>query len=312
MLRSGKLELGILKEVGGRVVLLRESGEENLLKSNPELWNESPDDRYKPGDKAKWKEYGGHIVWLGPQSGWWNQQDAYPKNTGKAWPPDPYLIYGNYDVVESTDTYAKLEGPASPVSGVRLIKEYWLEDERTVRLRVTAENIRDSAVNWGLWTNTRFPGETRSYIPLDSNRNPEFSFKGDWAEKSDIPFGVVDGFFTFLVDEPVSAGKSGWDSKVFATPKGGLLAAFPQDKVFIKKANLDFADRVHNEHGFAEIYNNVPAQPDGWSLLELEFHGPYQTLIPGESMSFEETWQLFDYDGLRNTDTHVNFLKGLE
>ncbi|WOO41374.1 DUF4380 domain-containing protein [Rubellicoccus peritrichatus] len=298
ILQKENLELGILADVGGRVVLLREAGGENLLKSDPTLWNEAAVDRFSPGDEPVWKEYGGHIVWLAPQSDWWNHQTEFPQMKDKDWPPDPYIIYGKYDVVESSPAYAKLIGPNSPVSGMRLIKEYWVEADQTVRLRVTAENIRDEPVNWGIWTTTRFPGETRSYLPLDPRQDPEFSFKGSFADsKNPLPYRIVNGFFTFSIDEPVPAGMEGWSNKVFATSLDGWLAAFPGKKAFIKRADTRFANQVHEEHGFAEIYNNVPANQGGWSLLELELHGPYSKIFPRDSISVEEVWHVFDYDG---------------
>ena len=311
MLRRGDIELGILAEVGGRVVLLRRPGGENLLKSNPNLWNEAPEKRPSPSGNPGWKGYDGHIVWLGPQSGWWNQQDRFPKMKGKDWPPDPYLIYGDFEVVEKTNHYARLVGPESAVSGIRLTKEYWLEEDGKVRLGVTATNIRDEPVSWGIWTNTRFPGKTPSYMPLDPSQQPEYAIKGKWEiRKNPMPYQVVDGFFTFMPEAPSPPGEKSLRNKVFATPLDGLLAAFTKDQLFVKKADTRFASKVHPNQGFAEIYHVVSAPSrKGENVMELEFHGPYRMLAPGESMSFEETWELWPYSGSKAVQEQVDFLQ---
>ena len=40
-------------------------------------------------------------------------------------------------------------------------------------------------------------------------------------------------------------------------------------------------------------------------------HGPYQTLAPGASMSFEQTFELVDYEGPEAQEGHLARLQGL-
>jgi hypothetical protein len=46
-------------------------------------------------------------------------------------------------------------------------------------------------------------------------------------------------------------------------------------------------------------------------ILELEMHGPFVTLRPGESMRFEQTAEVRPYDGPEDPDAHVSFLRAL-
>jgi hypothetical protein len=67
--------VGILPAVGGRIVHFSVDGCANILKSDPKNWDEADSLRPKISAKSNWKEYNGHIVWLGPQSEWWVYQD---------------------------------------------------------------------------------------------------------------------------------------------------------------------------------------------------------------------------------------------
>ena len=75
ILSNDQVEVGVLPEVGGRVVLLRKPGLQNILKSDERLWVDA--EKHKPEISAfsDFKAFNGHIVWLGPQSEWWIHQD---------------------------------------------------------------------------------------------------------------------------------------------------------------------------------------------------------------------------------------------
>ncbi len=308
VLRGKTIEVGVLPELAGRVVLLRRPGGENLLRSDPALWNEPADARPDPADGPFWKEYGGHITWLSPQSGWWAHQEAYPEMRGKGWPPDPYQIYGPAEVIDKGTRHVVLRGPKSPLVGARMTKEVRLLDDGRVLVKASVENITDEPRTWGIFTNTRFAPRTPSYIPLAQDDEPVFISLFTGPRDNPLPFAIIDGFFSFRANEPVPAGLDGWSDKASMTSRG-YIAAFPSGHCFVKRADVSLAPQVHPEHRFAEIYNNVPAKPDGWGILELEFVGPSKLLAPGESVSFEETWEVLDYDGPNTDADHIAFLK---
>ena len=71
-LLNDKIEVGILPEVGGRIVVLRKPGGMNMLKSDTLQWQPPwPEISLQAG----FIPYNGHIVWLGPQRKWWARQD---------------------------------------------------------------------------------------------------------------------------------------------------------------------------------------------------------------------------------------------
>jgi hypothetical protein len=58
-----------------------------------------------------------------------------------------------------------------------------------------------------------------------------------------------------------------------------------------------------------EVYRSSGGGQDA-ELLELEMHGPCETLAPGQTMSFEETWEILDYAGPAEPGAHLDFLDG--
>jgi len=65
---------------------------------------------------------------------------------------------------------------------------------------------------------------------------------------------------------------------------------------------------IHPNHGLVELYNSI--SKDGIeTLLELEVHGAYKTLAPGETMSLTETWELYSYSGDTNSTSQIEFLE---
>ncbi|MHC5058361.1 MAG: DUF4380 domain-containing protein [Planctomycetota bacterium] len=309
LLENERCLVGILPRVGGRVVLFRRRGGENVLLADPALWDEPEEKRPVPSPDAGFVPYDGMIVWAGPQAEWWAHQTVNPRRSGD-WPPDPWLIYGDFEITRRTPTRATMTGPASPVSGLKLTKDIVLEGDR-VRFRFTATNARDEAVAWDLWPNARFPGHQPCYVPVASEGSVRTGFgHGDAGELGDLPHEVVDGFFSFRVRGGVPEGKRELRMEAFIDPAEGAMATFAGPECFIQRSPRVPPEEVAPDHAFAEVWNSLHRDP-AKSILELEFHGAYRKLAPGESMEMEMTWELHRYAGEGTAAGHVAFLKGI-
>ena len=304
VLQNDRIVVGLLPQVGGGVMVLRLPQGENVFLANPALWGEPAADRPDPAASPKtYKAYFGHTVWAGPQSAW-------------HWPPDPYWIYGNFQVTRRTAASVAMLGPKSPTSGFQFEKTVTLNPDGTVMFSVTGRNILDRPISGDLWTNTRLPGTANAYVPLVGDGEVRL---GCWFPESGrheaLGASSVNGFFTFCTSEPMPADLGGRVAKAFiASPKEGLIAAFAGDCVFLKRAAVVPKARIHPEAAFIEVYQATSAAKDRRKdpgLLELEMHGPYRTLQPGESTTFTETWQVLPYHGPESDAAHAAFLKGL-
>lgn len=304
-LTNSNLKIGILNEVGGRMVYFGTSEGINFLKSDSSQWHEPDSVRIIPSAYSDFKAYNGMITWIGPQSEWWKHQNLNQErlNSRAVWPPDPYLTYGKYQIIQKTDALLKIEGPPSPVSGLQLTKEYSISENK-LQITVTAKNISDTIVSWDLWTNARFDSNTRYMVPtsekgilrIDANETSEKEKMDDTCET---------GVFYFVPKE-FSAGKKQLYAKAFIYPEVGNMLAI-KDKYILK---ISFEKipiiQIHPEQALIEVFHSISSN-GGDDLLELEHHSAYTTLKPGESFRLSETWSLHN-NQFENEQQTIDFL----
>lgn len=314
VLRNDRIVVGLLPAVGGRIVLLRRPGGENVLKADPALWGLPAGSHPTPGIEGGWRPYWGQIVWVGPQSAWWTEQDVDPvrKQKKSDWPPDPYLVYGSFGIAERRADYVRLEGPVSPISGVQLTKEVRIDRDGRVRFSVTARNTRAAVLQRDLWPNARMDGFSRVYVPVAAASDVRVSGpKPGHPKRVQMAHAVTDGFFTFTPAAP-PAGKLWRTAKAYVQPSRGLLAGFSARDLFLIQFALVDRAQVHPDQGHVELYNHARREGDRVeSLLELETHGPLEELEPGAGMTLEQTWRVIEYTGPCNAQAHVHFLNAV-
>jgi uncharacterized protein DUF4380 len=299
-LANGRLVLGLLPSLGGRVVVFRAGNGPNVLDAH---WKEPFP---PPSLDTPFEPWNGHVVWAGPQSAWWTRQDLLPDRRQKkaVWPPDPFNELARYEVFEKTVARVRMRAPASPVTGLELEQEIELLGEGTARLRVMATNRREAPVAWDLWPNTRVQPSGTPYVPLEPGAPLRIDDAAEGAS-GPYPHRITGGWLSF---EPGHRPASTFDNlraKAFVRPAQGLIAFFLGGQVFLKRAPIVPLARLHPEQAFIELYRGAGR---GGDILELEMHGPYETLAPGASMRFEETWELVDYDGPPDAAARVAFL----
>ena len=299
-LENGRVVLGLLPSLGGRVVVFRAGKGPNVLDAH---WKEPFP---PPSLDARFEPWNGHVVWAGPQSAWWTRQDLLPeRNQAKAiWPPDPFNELARYEVLEKTVARVRMRAPASPLTGLELEQEIELLGEGTARLRVVATNRRDAPVAWDLWPNTRVQPSGTPYVPLEPGAPLRIDDAADGAT-GPYPHVITGGWLSFEPGHRPASGFTELRAKAFVRPARGLIAFFLGRQVFLKRAPTVPLERLHAEQAFVELYRGAGRDGD---ILELEMHGPYETLVPGASMRFEETWELLGYDGPPEGAARVAFL----
>ena len=299
---NGTITLGALPALGGRVVVLRAADGENLLHSDPKFWK-APFP--KSSLKTAFAPWNGRIVWVGPQSGFWSQQEVRPETTEAGWPPDPFNEAGRFEVLERAPTRMRLIGPLSPVTGLVLEHDYEIIGDRTVRMVVTASNGRTTPVSWDLWPNTRVRPEGFPYVPL----GPVEPLRVDGPDPGQSAIGqyphqVRDGWLALAPGARPEASQRMLTVKAFVRPAAGLIAFFHGRHLLVLRAETVPVEDLHPEQAFVEIYRGAGATPEH-DILELEMHGAYRTLAPGESMTFVQTFEVLDYDGEHTPAAHL-------
>lgn len=310
LLNNGPYEAEILCHAGGRVVSYRKSDGVNMLNSDPGQWDRIPDspERWLGRD---FRAYNGHINWVGPQAAWWQHQKIDPelKKIRAVWPPDPWLIYGQNKVLEKSQNHIVLQGPDSPVSGIRVRKNISLGPDGRIRLEAEGQNIRSEPVSCDLWFNTRFPGDNRCFVPVSTDGLMNVENGGGQSEQP-MPYVIKEGFFSFISQPPAADRKIRW-SKAFITPRLPWMAVFNRSECMIIHFRIYNPSLVHSEQGMVEVYNGIPHNTQD-ALLEMEYHTPYQQLMPEDKISGWEEWELVPYSGSDDFESQLTALKDWE
>ncbi len=305
-LKHNDVKIGIIPHVGGRIVSLTKDESYNILSSDSSLWNHEFGKDLEEYTSYEIMQFRGLSTWVGPQSEWWLHQTLNPhkKKIKDTWPPDPFLDYGNFVITRNTNSSIELVGPDSRITGVRINKFYSITDNGNVVIRAIATNIREENIAWDLWLNTRLPGGCKSYVQVES----KYDYRIETSpENEQLESNIVDGFFTFDEQTP-SKNFSQVSAKAFISPKTPYIFSFNEGYLFVLHIELFDVKEVHAEHGMVEIYNAISHNTKD-SLLELEYHSPYKTIKPQESIEVEQMWELIEYKGNNTRDEHIAFIK---
>jgi hypothetical protein len=130
----------------------------------------------------------------------------------------------------------------------------------------------------------------------------------DEAEVGTYPHEVRDGWLTLPPGRMPEAPRKKLWAKAYTRPSRGLIACFVGKELLLVRAPIVAKEKLHPEQAFIEIYRG---SAEGEIILELEMHGPYETLAPGASTSFEQTFELGDYDGPPDPAEHLSRLRRL-
>ncbi|MFP4015057.1 MAG: DUF4380 domain-containing protein [Chitinispirillaceae bacterium] len=309
-LNSGNIELGVLPDLGGVVALFRLSDKPNVLKADHAIWNAPPRIRRSFGPETRWKAHNGHIIWVGPQSEWWIHQEKSPRRQQKkaVWPPDPYLNFGYFEPTEKSDTHITMVGPPSEFTGLQMTKTIVIREDDTVSFHVRATNIRSRPVAWDLWFNTRVDGYARCYVPLSDTDLVRVDHRNTRSQEAGS-FQHEAGFLNTDPLPPSNGKKHRW-AKAFIPADYGLMTAFASSQAFTIRFSRHEAEQIHPEHSLVELYN-CTSHNRADALTELEYHTPYRTLLPGESMEASEEWILQPFSRCDDHRSCISYMKEL-
>ncbi len=221
---------------------------------------------YKYGNKeiltqASEHENYGSTLWTAPQSDW-------------GWPPFDVLDNKEYSVEKAGDLLKMTSKPDSK-SGFQMVKSWKLLENNSIQIEYQIKNISEKAKSVGAWEVTRVTCGGIAFFPDGGEAKvPESSLNPDLQK---------DGIKWFSIDKnPIES-----NVKMFSTAKEGWLAYAYNGAMFIKKFPDTKPENYSPQQGEVEIYINKDK-----SYIELENHGPYQLLQPGESISYSENWFL--------------------
>lgn len=221
---------------------------------------------YRIGEKeiltqASEHENYGSTLWTALQSDW-------------GWPPFTVLDEFEYEVEEMSDLL-KMTSHPDPKSGFQMIKTWKTVGKQKIQIDYQIRNISDKPKSVGAWVVSRAKCGGMAFFPNGGDgKLPESNVKIE-LQKEGISWISID-------QNPIDKHQ-----KLFSTAKDGWLAYALNGVLFIKQFPDTHPDDYSPQQGEVEIYINKEK-----IYIELENHGPYQLLQPGESLNYQENWFL--------------------
>lgn len=300
-LSNGKIEIGLLPDVGGRLVKVSLVGKMNILQSDSNLWNEPVDKRPSLDPAQPFKAYNGHINWVNPQSEWWVKQNLIPDLKAKRslWPPDPYLTLAKYKITVQKAGEITMISPESPYTHVQFTKTYLIEGNK-VFLKTSARNCSTDTVSWGLWFNTRMNGWDQVFVSTDSAS----LVKCSWLNPSGIEKpGLIytNGSYSYQTTLPNSMQKVFKGKAFFSPASAPVIAGYKANQWLIIRSEMIDKASIHPEQARIELYIENSSNPKE-DLQELEMQFAYEKIAPGKSITASQTWEVLPGTGLTNKE----------
>lgn len=221
---------------------------------------------YKYGEKeiltqASEHEIFGSTLWTAPQSDW-------------GWPPFAVLDEQEYEV-ESKGDFLKMTSKPDLKSGFQMIKTWKVIGKQKIQIEYQIKNISEKTKSVGAWDVSRVPCGGLAFFPDGGEgKVPESNLKIDLQK---------DGMNWISIDKKPKDEHQ----KLFSTAQEGWLAYALNGLLFVKQFPDIKPENYSPEQGEVEIYINKEK-----SYIELENHGAYQALKPGETLLYKETWFL--------------------
>lgn len=264
-LERGDLRLGLVPELGGRLLSVRHRGVE-LLWRNKNLLDDDLRGEYTPnsGRMGDWVNYGGDKTWPAPQG--WSGPDEW------AGPPDPVLDSGPYAAVLDGHTLTMTSAP-DPRTGLQLTRAITILDDG-YELRLRAENASGQRIRWALWNVTQLPGGGPITAGL---RRPDVVAL---VAGTGTPEYTVDGDRLVVPAQDV-VGKLGVPGTAGWVTYGALTLSFDVDPAG------EYPDRgspleIWLEHPLPAPLAELGDLDPPARIVELEVLGPLTALEPGE------------------------------
>lgn len=294
-LTNKNTKLEVTPQLGGRPISYALNNTTNVLKVGKAVWTHPEPGFNEPINPFS---YSGHVVWFGPQSGWWKHQtiDLERQARGAAWPPDPYTTRNVMEVVAHSATQIILRGETSPVNGLRVTKEFTAIDDQwgSIMHTVNAQNMREKDIlEWDIWFNTRVPIKAQIFLPVSNRSNVRSQVA---AEDGELEFLIKDGVMHFSATKP-SNNRPQTKGKLFIDPSEPWLAAYHDQQLFVIRFKDIPQDQIHHEHALVELYINRDSRNIVNDGFELEVHSELNRLAPGDTMSAHQTWSILPYLG---------------
>jgi len=268
-LSNDEIEVIVTLEFGPRIIKYSFIGEENIFFEDIEntlSFNTEAFKKYNTDEK--WTIYGGHRLWVSPQS---DPQTYYPDN--------------NKVTYEEKNGIVLFESEVEKWNNIKKVIEISLDEKGTeVKLKHKIYNLGAWPIELAPWSVSVVRGGGLEVIPVPKNvtdplENILIKF---WScsKLNDPRFKMEEDYLLLRQDNKIDD-----DFKVGINNLYGWAGYYESGTVFIKYNEYDFDKLTANY----ETYANK-------NYLEMESVGKYTKIMPEKFAELDEKWRLFKTD----------------
>ena len=270
---NGKTDVVVTKELGPRVIRVGLVGKENVMFNDLKRENiTSHEDMEKHyGKGAKWINYGGHRLWVSPES-----------------MPETYFPDDKPVKVELLDNGAMFVQEEQPMNGVACKYSVTMSEDGEITVTHYVKNISNEEKRCSAWAITVLNRGGLEIIPnntVDTGLLPNRRIVAwPYTNLADERLYLGKDYITLQQKSIDKNFKLGLDLH-----KGTALYAY-KDTVFVKKYEHKL-DSEYDDFGVSfETYTNK-------EILEMETIGTVNYLKPGETATHIEKWAVYENVG---------------
>lgn len=268
-LSDGQNEAIVVPALSGRVMRFGAIGGENWL------WNLPPEKATGGG----FQNWGGDKTFVGPHPLWGTFASSI-------WPPDASWDGPAFEAEITSENHLKTVGPMWRGFGVRVEREFWLENGEFV-IRQTLEKVEGEPRLLSIWNVAQAAPPDAVFVPLNANTPYKAGFHAFGKLKAAAKIERLSPTLLQILPAPGAAYKIGADSPVSA-----IVAVRGQTAWRIR------ADKPKGEYpegaagaGFpVEFYNHSDPAPGHY--VELELLSPLRRFVKGNRWTHTVRWSL--------------------
>lgn len=287
---AGDVGLIVAPDIGGRIISLTFQGRELFFVQREHEGEAFDFSEVKDLDQLKsmmgFRLWGGDKTWVAPQSDWTRAQPPLELDAGAyAW-----------DVTGDT---VEMISPVCRETGLRITRRVRVDKSGEIHLSQCFTNMSSRPVRRGIWNVTQVLRPFDVYLPIALAEVRGYENEGDSAELKHKLLSEGDGWTRIPCHDPVhfkfGAVLTQGLTLALRYEDGDTLALLrrfqvPKGAAYLHEAN-------------AEVYNS----PD-YDYLEIETHGPFEELAPGQRCQHDQNWLLGRFSGNRGPNEALRLL----
>ena len=258
-------------DVGPRIISFGFEGGQNIMNDDRIAFGSMSDEKYEAffGEGKKWENFGGHRIWLSPES--------YPET-----------YYPDCDKVgyEKTESGAIFTPKAEHENSVAKCLEIKMDpDGSNMQVIMHAKNIGDKPLQFAIWALSVSAKGGTAIIPMNTNDTGLLHNRvvAVWPYTDMSDDRIYWGKKYVTVKQDINAQnplKLGFDLN------GGTVYYVLGDDIFCKNYDVNHPKGTYPDGGVSfETYTNN-------TFIELESLGELKTVAPNETVSHTERWSL--------------------